>query len=92
MATENMDMPFNESDRYTTYEEKVNKIMNPNKKYEANKFYVGSNSVFDRNWGHGTENAAINHARKLLDEQNKDEIFIVKIVKVVKRRVAPVEA
>ena len=74
------------------YFNRLNKIMNKDKKYEANKYYVGSNSVFNgRNWGHPTENLAIKHAQKLMEDNDQDEIFIVKIVKVIRRKVAPVE-
>lgn len=61
------------------------------KKYEMNKFYVGSDSIFGRNWGHPTLTKAIIHAKALLENENKDEIFIVQIVKVVKKQSAPVE-
>jgi hypothetical protein len=73
------------------YLERLNNMMNKDKKYEANKYYVGSNSIFARNWGHPTENKAIQHAQKLLETDGNDEIFIVKIVKVVRRKTAPVE-
>ena len=87
--SDNMDEPH---DNYPyNFLENLERIMNKDKKYEANKYYVGSNSIFSRGWGHPTETKAIQHAKELLDEQNQDEIFIVKIVKVVKRRVAPVE-
>jgi len=67
----------------------INKVNN--KKYEVNKFYIGSNSVFDRQWGHPTLTKAVDHARGLMEAQSKDEIFIVKIVRVVRRKTAPVE-
>lgn len=58
---------------------------------QNNKFYIGANSVFDRNWGHKTPEAAIQHARKLMESQGGDEYFVVKIIKVVRRAVAPIK-
>jgi hypothetical protein len=72
------------------FTERMIKMANADK-YNRNKFYIGSNSVFDRNWGHRTLNEAINHAKVIMDNDNKDEIFIVKIVKVVRRKSAPIE-
>lgn len=61
-----------------------------NIKYEQNRFYVGSNSVLDRAWGHSTVKNAIEHAKELMDDQNMDETFIVQIIRVVKREHPPV--
>lgn len=60
-------------------------------KYKNNKFYVGSNSVFDRNWGKRTLPEAIKQAQNVMEAQGQDEVFIVKIVKVVRRKQAPIE-
>lgn len=55
-----------------------------------NKFYVGSNGVLARNWGHADLNKAVAHAKALLDEDDdKTFVFVVKIVKVVKRASRP---
>lgn len=56
---------------------------------KRNKFYVGANSVFDRNWGHPTEKEAIGHAESLMAGTNNDYI-VVKIVAIVKRKEVPV--
>lgn len=61
---------------------------------DNNKYYIGSNSVFNRGtsgWGHRTLEGAITHAQSMIQLENKDEVFIVKIVKVVKRKAAPIE-
>ena len=74
-----------------TYTRKL-KEMNEKDKYNRNKFYVGSNSVFSRNWGHRTLNEAVKHASTILDKSGADtEIFVVKIVKIVKHKKQPVE-
>lgn len=74
------------------YQERIREMTkNSTKKYEANKFYVGSNSVMNKDWGHPTLNKAIEHAKELMEKQNSDEIFIVKIVKVVRRKETPIE-
>jgi len=59
--------------------------------YKRNKFYIGSDSIFGRNWGRRTLPEAIKHAQELMEEQDKEEVFIVKIVKVVRRKRAPIE-
>lgn len=56
---------------------------------EKNKFYIGSNSIFTRGngWGHSNIEAAIEHAQSMLSEkEGTDAVFIVQIVKVVKRK------
>lgn len=63
---------------------------------KANQFYVGSNSIFTRNngkgWGHNNINAAIEHAKSLLRGKDEtEEVFIVKIVKVVRKKQQPIE-
>jgi len=60
-------------------------------KIKRNKFYVGAEGALDRNWGHPTLPKAINHAEQLMDEQGRDEMFVVQIIRVVRRRKAPVE-
>lgn len=56
-----------------------------------NKFYVGSPRAIDQNWGHRTLVKAVEHAGQLLDEQDMEETFVVQIVRVVRRKRAPVE-
>jgi hypothetical protein len=62
-----------------------------NDKIKRNKFYVGAESALDRNWGHPTLPKAIAHAEELMEEQGRDEMFVVQIIRVVRRRKAPVE-
>lgn len=60
-------------------------------KITRNKFYVGAESALDRNWGHPTLPKAIAHAEELMNEQDRDEMFVVQIIRVVRRRKMPVE-
>lgn len=86
-------------DHYTKdYKEQVTNMRikkMTNKQIQDNKFYIGSNSVFTREnnkgWGHKTIDGAIIHARSMIQLEGKDEVFIVKIVKVVTREKAPVK-
>lgn len=56
-----------------------------------NRFYVGSKKAIADAWGHKTLAEATTHAGALIDEKtNDDELFIVKIVRVVRRRKTPV--
>ena len=63
---------------------------------KANKFYVGSSSVFDERhdaasgWGHASLPAATEHATRLLEQSDGETQFIVKIVRVVRRKKPPV--
>lgn len=61
------------------------------KEIQENKFYVGANSVFERRWGHKNVEQAIRHAQKLMEEQGGDQYVVVKIIKVVRRAVAPIK-
>ena len=57
------------------------------KKLEDNKFYIGSTSIFNKGWGHPTEVEAVEHAQRMLSEQPETgEVFIVEIIKVVRRK------
>lgn len=87
------EMDFYDPTSTPEYEKRIKQIMkNSTKKYERNKFYVGSDSVFNgRDWGHPTLNAAVKHGEELLTDNDKDEVFIVKIVRVIRRKKAPVE-
>jgi hypothetical protein len=56
------------------------------------KFYVSHPRMRDpqNNWTHATEKEAIAHAKRLLNDNVHDEMqFIVKIIKVVKRKETP---
>jgi hypothetical protein len=69
-----------------------NNIMINSKDIANNRFYVGSNSVLERKWGHRTLEGAIVHAKGMIQlEGRHEEVFIVKIIKVVRRKTAPVE-
>lgn len=57
-----------------------------NEHIKNNKYYVGANSVFIRDWGHSTLNAASVHAAELLDSDEREEVFIVKIVRVIRKK------
>ncbi len=57
----------------------------------ANKFYVGSHRALDNRWGHKTLPAAIKHAEQLMDEQEQEFMFVVEIVRVVRRRRLPAQ-
>lgn len=70
---------------------------------QANKFYVGSRTALglparvrgvfiDRSqpWGHKDLKGAVDHAEKLLESSEGEEQFIVKIVKIVRRKPQPV--
>jgi hypothetical protein len=54
-----------------------------------NKFYVGSRTALDRQWGHRKIEHAIEHAKKLIEDTDEDQ-FIVQIVRVVKREKTPI--
>ena len=54
-----------------------------------NKFYIGSNTIFQKSggWGHPTVDDAVRHAQQMLQmDDSKGELFIVEIVRVVKRK------
>lgn len=54
-------------------------------------FYVGSNAM-PENWTHADLKTAVAHATQLVNdrETGQEEVFVVKIVKVVRRKEAPV--
>lgn len=69
-----------------------------NEKY-TNKYYVGSDKVFNSktygpypgSWAKDSMAEAIAHARKILtNEPERDEVFIVKIVAVVRKPDIPI--
>lgn len=65
-----------------------------NEMIAKNKFYIGSKSVFNRGqhgWGHRTIDGALTHAKGMIELEKEEEVFIVKIVKVIRRKTAPVE-
>lgn len=71
---------------------------------KGNRFYIGSRGVFNRargpasspgagqkiGWGHATLVEAIDHAKKVLEANDDEEQFIVKIVRVVRRKPTPI--
>lgn len=69
-----------------------------NRDIEQNKFYVGTNRVLANKWGHPTLEKAIAHAKRVINGEDnghggphqEEVVFVVKIVKVVRRAPAPV--
>lgn len=57
---------------------------------KANRFYVGSKQALERAWGHKTLPDAIAHGTQLLESTDGSEQFIVKIIKVIRRKPQPV--
>lgn len=53
------------------------------------KFYVGSSTVANSDWGHTTLEAAIQHAKSLCEENDTEQI-VVQIVRRVKPANRPV--
>lgn len=54
------------------------------------KFYVGSQAMKTNNdWAHSTLNGAIEHAKKLAEESDEDQI-VVQIIRVVRRQKSPI--
>lgn len=51
-------------------------------------FYVGSNNL-TADWTRATLKEAIEHGNSLVEKSGYDEVFIVKIVKVVRRKTVP---
>lgn len=60
-------------------------------KIKRNKFYVGAESALERNWGHPTLAKAVAHAEELMEEQDQEQVFVVQIIRVVRRRRMPAE-
>lgn len=82
--------PIIYDERFKEFDERMKKMVKENR-YKNNRFYVGSDSVFDRGWGKKTLNEAIKQAQEVMENQGRDEVFIVKIIKVVRRKQAPIE-
>lgn len=58
---------------------------------KKNRFYVGSPDALRRGWGHESLQAATDHAADMIDKgQQGEEQFIVKIVRVVRKKKTPV--
>ncbi len=56
------------------------------------KFYVGSRTMIDGSrldWPHTTLNGAIEHAKKLAEESDQDQI-VVQIIRLVRRQKTPI--
>lgn len=73
----------------------------PAKKTKLNRFYVAASGVTrnsathhggtNDSWAKPTLEAAIEHGRKILDEdRSKDEVFIIQIIRRVRRKDQPV--
>lgn len=57
------------------------------------RFYVAAESISDGdtgNWTHQRVEQAITHAKCLMEEDGRDQCYIVQIIKVVKRAKLPV--
>lgn len=74
-----------------TMQSKTQRKQRINDKITRNKFYVGSPRALDNNWGHPTLAKAVRHAEEVMEEQSLEETFVVQIIRVVRRRKAPVE-
>lgn len=59
-------------------------------KYTRNRYYVGADGAITREWGHRDLAGATDHARRLLQDEGRDEVFIVKIVRVVRTASRPI--
>lgn len=57
---------------------------------KKNRFYVGSKRAIEANWGHDTLAKAVEHGKAQLETSDGDEQFIVKIVRVIRRKPQPV--
>lgn len=67
------------------------RTMPANPPADLKPFYVGSNSI-PADWSHADLKTAVAHATELVNDRtnNQDAVFIVKVVKVVHRKAAPV--
>jgi hypothetical protein len=68
------------------------KVVYTKEQIEQNKFYIGSNTIFQKSggWGHPNVEDAVRHAQQMLQmDESKTEVFIVEIVRVVRRK--PIE-
>jgi hypothetical protein len=87
---------YEEGERKVKATRNVKKLLNKieladTKMVKDNKFYVGSHSALERDWGHATLEAAVAHAEELLDASpGREFTFVVQIVRIVKRRRVPV--
>lgn len=65
------------------------------KSLPKNRFYVASGNVIDGNsnaqWKKATLNEATEHGKNLMERQDLDEVYIVKVVRVIRRAPAPVQ-
>lgn len=60
-------------------------------RFKLNKFYVGAESALTRNWGWSTLDRAMQHGKEIMDSEDREEVFIVQIVRVLRRRKSPIE-
>jgi len=60
-----------------------------------NRFYVASDRIVEGGvnpqWRKPTLEAAVRHAQELMDSDDTDEKYIVQIVRVIRRKKAPIE-
>lgn len=60
--------------------------------YKNNKFYIGSPAAVTKNYGKPTLDEAIDEAaRRLQKDPSLDEVFIVKVTKIIRRKRPEVE-
>lgn len=53
---------------------------------QVKKFYVGSDSPQTSGWGKDSVEEAIEHGKKILeDDPKKNKVYIVQVIKIVKR-------
>ena len=71
--------------------------MNLNKQ-KINKFYVGAadiaaaiDSGSNTDWTHKTEEAAVNHAKRIIRNEDRECVIIVQITHVIKRADQPIQ-
>ena len=58
----------------------------PKERVQMRRFYVGSEAAMRSGWAKDTLEEAIAHGKKILrEDKTKDSVFIVQVIKVVKR-------
>ena len=89
---------YDEPRRLTTNDKLPRWSFNKDKEMKINKFYVGAahiaesiNNGKNSDWSHPTYEAAIEHAKALMEREDKDSMIIVQIIAVLKRRKHPIE-
>ena len=56
------------------------------------KFYVAAPAMINdpRGWRHGTLKDAVEHGKRLIESQQQEEVLVVKVVRILRRRPAPI--